>query len=57
MTELDGPLGGLRVTRRAALRTGAYGSAAVMVGRLGAAGGQAATRVPEIQAAEQATRA
>jgi hypothetical protein len=45
------------VTRRAALRTGAYGSAAVMVGGLGAAGAQAATRVPEIQAAEQATRA
>jgi hypothetical protein len=37
MTKLDGPLGSLRVSRRAALRTGAYGSAAVLVGGLGIA--------------------
>jgi beta-galactosidase len=57
MTTLDGPLGGLRVSRRTALRTGVYGSAAVMVGGLGAARAQAAARLPGIQAAEQATRA
>jgi beta-galactosidase len=45
------------MSRRVALRTGVYGSAAVMVGGLGSAAAQAGTRATGTQAAGQATRA
>jgi beta-galactosidase len=57
MKKLDGSSGRLPVSRRTALRTGMYGSAAVIVGGLGStAAAQAATRATGTQAAEQATR-
>jgi beta-galactosidase len=62
MTELDGPSGRLPVSRRAALRTGVYGSAAVMVSGLGITAAQAATAATAAtaqaagQAPGQATR-
>jgi beta-galactosidase len=57
MKKLDGSSGRLPVSRRTALRTGMYGSAAVIVGGLGStAAAQAATRATGTQAAERATR-
>jgi beta-galactosidase len=56
MTKLDGPLAGPRVSRRAALRTGVYGSAAVMAGGLGTVAAHAATRPAGARAAAPATR-
>ena len=44
------------MSRRAALRTGVYGSAAVVVGGLAAPAAQAGTRAAGTQTAEQATR-
>ena len=44
------------MSRRAALRTGVYGSAVVMAGGLGMTAAQAATRATGSQQAEQATR-
>ena len=54
MTERDGPAGSPGMSRRAALRTGVYGSAAVVAGGLGiGAAAQPGTRGTGTQAAEQ----